>query len=254
MSRQAQTSRLLAEQHSLPLTIALHLVPGVVIVATYLLIASPLVTALNFPPHLGWVVAMCIGLAPVQLGFLLYLGKRQTGRFTLRGVIGYRDKPTPRGPLILLVIALIVGVYAVSMALTPVDTAVYQALSSWIPIENSTTSFLKGYSRSTVITTLAVSLVLTGVILPAVEEFYFRGFLLPRMSRLGGWAPVANATLFSLYHFWTPWQFLSRVGFFLPTIWVTWRKKDLRISLWVHCAGNTLLQAATLTAVVLGFA
>jgi hypothetical protein len=34
--------------------------------------------------------------------------------------------------------------------------------------------------------------------------------LLPRISRFGGWAPLINTVLFSLYHFFTPWQLLGR--------------------------------------------
>jgi hypothetical protein len=39
---------------------------------------------------------------------------------------------------------------------------------------------------------------------------YFRGHLLPRIDRFGRGAPVLNAVLFSLYHFWTPWQNVGR--------------------------------------------
>jgi membrane protease YdiL (CAAX protease family) len=47
---------------------------------------------------------------------------------------------------------------------------------------------------------LLLGLVLSGVVAPVVEEMYFRGYLLPRLSRLGRWAPVLNVTLFALYH------------------------------------------------------
>lgn len=249
-------NRLLSLRHSLPLTIALHLLPGVPIVAAYLGIASPVVDMLGLPPYLGWVIAMCLGLAPVQLGLLFFLGHRKTGRFSLREVVLYRDRPTKRGRLIGLILALIVGVFVASILLAPIDTAVYKTLFFWIPFENTGGGggFVSGYPRQTVIVTLAVCVVLTGVLLPIVEELYFRGFLLPRISHLGRWAPVLNATLFSLYHFWTPWQLVSRIGYFLPTVWATWRKKDLRISIWVHCCANSVLQLAVLTAIILGYA
>ena len=46
---------------------------------------------------------------------------------------------------------------------------------------------------------------------PIVEELYFRGYLLPRMEWMGRWAPLVNVSLFSLYHFWSPWQILGRI-------------------------------------------
>jgi uncharacterized protein len=100
--------------------------------------------------------------------------------------------------------------------------------------------------------TLVVSLVLSGPLLPAVEELYFRGYLLPRLSHLGVGAPLLNMALFALYHLWTPWQAVSRFVFFLPTVWATWRKRDLRIALGVHCLANTLGVLLTLAAVLAG--
>ncbi|MFD1537220.1 CPBP family glutamic-type intramembrane protease [Nonomuraea guangzhouensis] len=42
---------------------------------------------------------------------------------------------------------------------------------------------------------LASCVPLTGLAFPIIEELYFRGFLLPRLSRLGRWAPVVNAAV-----------------------------------------------------------
>jgi uncharacterized protein len=50
-------SKLLAERHSQWLTVILHLVPGVFIVAVYLLLAAPLAKGLGLPPFIGWVIA-----------------------------------------------------------------------------------------------------------------------------------------------------------------------------------------------------
>ena len=48
------------------------------------------------------------------------------------------------------------------------------------------------------------------------------------MNTLGKWAPFINAILFSLYHFFTPWQNLTRIVALLPYIYVVW----------VHCLSN----------------
>jgi uncharacterized protein len=246
--------RLTDDEHPLLLSVLLHLLPGVLILITYLLIAAPLVQALGYPPYLGLVVAMICALAPIQLGLLLYLGWRQNGRLSLDGIVRYTEKPLKTGALTGYVIALIIGVFVASILLNPVDRFVYDHLFSWILFESTggAGGFVSGYARSTVIATLAFSLIFTGVFLPAIEELYFRGYLLPRLSRAGKWAPILNMILFSLYHLWTPWQFFSRIGFFLPTVWVTWRKQDLRVSLWVHCVANTLVQLLTLIAILSG--
>lgn len=252
--REPLVRRLTDEQHSLPLSLALHLIPGVLILLAYQWIAAPLVWAIDYPPYLAWVIAMILALAPVQLGLPLYLGWKKNGRLSLRGVVGYLDQPLRTRALVGWVIALMIALFIASVLLAPVDAFLYERLFSWIPFERTAggSGFLAGYSRASVIVTLAVSLLFTGIILPAIEEVYFRGFLLPRMSCLGGWAPVLNAVLFSMYHLWTPWQFFSRVGFFLPTVWVTWRKQDLRVSILVHCLSNTLVQLLSLIAILAG--
>ena len=141
-----------------------------------------------------------------------------------------------------------------SFALTPLDTVIYQSFFHWVPFEGSgasATAYLNGYSRSVMIISLAVSLPLTGLSLPIIEELYFRGFLLPRLSRLGRWAPVINTVLFSLYHLWSPWIFLSRLIYPFAGFWLAWRKQDLRLSIGMHAGMNFLLQTVGIIALSL---
>ncbi len=83
-----------------------------------------------------------------------------------------------------------------------------------------------------------MSLVLN-VAVPWVEEFYFRGYLLPRMGRFGRWAPLVNTALFSLYHVWLPWEFFGRLAALLPAMYVVWCKRGLAVSVWVHVLLNS---------------
>ncbi|WP_051864525.1 CPBP family intramembrane glutamic endopeptidase [Streptosporangium roseum] len=245
--------RLLGDRHSLPLSIALHLVPGALIVAVYLLV-EPLVKAAGYPSFLGWAIAMCLALAPVQLGLLLWLGRQRNGRFSLRGVVHYLDKPVPRGKLVAIVAALIAQMVVLSTVLTSLDSVVYRWLFQWVPFEDagaSATTYINGYPQSVMTITLAVCIPLTGLSFPIIEELYFRGFLMPRLSRLGRWAPVLSAVLFSLYHLWSPWVFLSRVIFMFPGIWLVWRKKDLRLSIGMHAGTTFLLQTGGTIALLL---
>jgi membrane protease YdiL (CAAX protease family) len=84
------------------------------------------------------------------------------------------------------------------------------------------------------------------------EELYFRGYLLPRVSRLGRWAPVFNVVLFALYHLWTPWQAVTRIVFILPAVYVVWRERNIYVGIWAHCIGNTVGLVLVLAAVFAG--
>ncbi|MFI6423860.1 lysostaphin resistance A-like protein [Promicromonospora sp. NPDC050880] len=245
---------LLADRHSLPLSIALHLVPGVLIVAVYLLLAQPLMRALDLPSFLGWAIALTVVLFPLQ-GLLLWLGRRRTGRYSLRGVLGYLDKPVPRGRLVAMVAGLIVWFVVVSSLLTALDAVVYDAFFTWIPFDDagaSATTYLDGTDRTVMIATLAASIPFTGFTLPLIEEYWFRGFLLPRIAHLGAWAPVLSTVLFSLYHLWSPWVFLSRVIFFFPGPWFVWKKQDLRLSIGMHVGTTLLMSTGGTVALLLG--
>ncbi|MEU8006344.1 CPBP family intramembrane glutamic endopeptidase [Catellatospora sp. NPDC049111] len=245
---------LLADRHSLALSTALHLVPGALVVAAYLFLAEPFVKAIKYPIFLAWAIALVIVLGPLMFG-LLWLGRKRTGRYTLRTVAHYRDKPISRGKIIALIAGLIVWMTVVSLSLVPLDNFVFDNFFTWIPFEGaggSATTYIDGYSHAQLVVTMLVCLPLTGFTLPLIEEYYFRGFLLPRIAHLRWGAPVLNTVLFSVYHFWAPWTVLSKIVFLFPAVWLVWRKHDIRISIGMH-PGTCLLMATIGTiAIILG--
>ncbi|MFF1614277.1 CPBP family intramembrane glutamic endopeptidase [Amycolatopsis sp. NPDC058278] len=245
--------RLLADRHSLPLSIALHLVPGALIVAVYLLFAEPFVLAIGSPVFLGWAIALCLVLGPLMAA-LYWLGRKRNGRFSLRGVLHYTDKPLPRRKLVATAIPMFLWMMVLSTALTPLDSFVFDHFFTWLPFADaggSATTYLRGNSHSAMLTTLAICLPLTGISLPLIEEIYFRGFLMPRIAHLGRGAPVLSTVLFSLYHFWAPWTFLSKLVFFFPGPWFVWKKKDIRLSIGMHVGSTSISMAGGIIALAL---
>lgn len=83
-----------------------------------------------------------------------------------------------------------------------------------------------------------------------VEELYFRGYLLPRMEVLGGWAPLLNILLFSLYHFWSPWENAVRLLALTPWVYVTWRTRNLYLAMLIHAIINAFLGISQLNLVL----
>jgi uncharacterized protein len=60
------------------------------------------------------------------------------------------------------------------------------------------------------------------------------------MERLGRWAPLVNVSLFSLYHFWSPWQLVARILGIGPTVYAVWWKRNVYLGMVVHCTLNSL--------------
>lgn len=79
------------EQHPLLRSVILHLLPGVMVGAFYFLAVQP-VRALGFPSYMALLLAIPVVILPVQFGYLLYQGKKRNGRFSLRGVVLYRER------------------------------------------------------------------------------------------------------------------------------------------------------------------
>ncbi|MGY1899880.1 CPBP family intramembrane glutamic endopeptidase [Nocardia gipuzkoensis] len=255
MRPNGMVERLLGERHPLPLSVVLHLVPGGLIVSAYLLIGQPFVEAIGYPAFMGWAIALCLVLIPVLSG-LLWLGRRHNARFSLHGVLHYTDRPVPHGRLVAIVIALIAWMMVIGLALAPLNNF-FKGFFTWLPYANTggsgnnTYLDLHGYSHSMLLTAMVVCLPLTGISLPLIEELYFRGFLLPRIAHLGGWAPVCNTVLFALYHFWSPWVFVSRVVFTFPGYWLAWRHKDIRLSIGMHVGVTSIVATLGTTAFAL---
>jgi membrane protease YdiL (CAAX protease family) len=79
------------------------------------------------------------------------------------------------------------------------------------------------------------------LVLPATEELYFRGYLLPRMpSKLKGWTGIVHSGLFALYHFWAPWLFITRTFGVLPLIYIVRRKENIILGIISHCLLNSM--------------
>jgi membrane protease YdiL (CAAX protease family) len=222
-------------------SILLHLVPGALITAFYFLTA-PAIQRAGLPPLAALLLAILIVLIPFELGWLLVLGHRRNGRLSLDGIVLYRQR-LPWWNYALLIPAFLIWGALCFMLLNPVEGMQAAAWFNWMPAwsqPTSTAAQFGGYSRGAVLVTLAAGLVLNGFAGPIVEELYFRGYLLPRLSRFGALGSAAiNVLLFSLYHFFTPWGNLTRIAALLPLVYTVARKRNIYLAMWTHVGLNT---------------
>jgi uncharacterized protein len=233
------TASVSPEQHALPQSIALHLLPGAALFAC-VLGAAPV----GIEPVVALLFGIGLVVAPLELGYLFIQGKRRNGTWSLSGVIDYDERFSARqivrwaAPLVLWWIVIL----AISIAV--LDSWLADTVFGWYPesIRNMATFDGGGDTPPTwlLVILFAAALALNGVIGPVVEELYFRGHLLPRIDRFGRAAPVLNTVLFSIYHFWSPWQTLARVIGLLPWVYVVWRKRSVQLSIAVHVTANTI--------------
>lgn len=227
-------------QHSITKSVALHLLPGMFVVAFYIL-AAPLATKVGFPSGVTLLLGFLFILVPLELGYLLYQGKKRNGTFSLRGVVLYRER-IPIWQYLLFFLLLFALAFGILFLISPVTAFLADKVFPWLPkfLLPGGSSPYPAAARTAILITLILGLFVDGIINPIVEELYFRGYLLPRISYLGWRAPLMNAFLFTLQHFWQPYNYPLIFLIQLPLVYVVWWKRNIYISMLTHSAGNII--------------
>ena len=225
------------ERHTLLKSIILHLLPGLLVGGFYFAI-SPFVKEQGFPSIMALILAGIFVLIPFELGLVLYQKRLKNGKL-FNGVIKYCHRiPVWQyfvwGPIVLTSIGLIfTGLNFTS--------DFFITFFKWIPSDMFYDMGLsREFSKQNLIITYASFFLFLVLILPTIEELYFRGYLLPRMpAKLKGWTPIVHSSLFALYHVWTPWMFVARALGMLPLIYMV-RRKNIYLGIIVHCLMNSI--------------
>jgi membrane protease YdiL (CAAX protease family) len=226
-------------------SIALHIAPGAITTLVYVLIA-PGLEARGIPAVFGLVLATAFILIPLEIGWLLFEARRGN-RVLFREPISRKQLFGYAG--------LLIGWGLLSSVLFfRADHFLQQHVFEWLPSWYMVTSVeqFAPYSRAVLKALLFFGVIIAGFAGPIVEEFYFRGYLLPRLDQFGRTAPLVHAVLFSLYHFWTPWQNPSRIALSWAMAQVTWKTRSIYPSMLAHCVLNTVVWSTTFGAIAYG--
>jgi membrane protease YdiL (CAAX protease family) len=232
---------------SWPESIAAHLVPGVLTTVVYVLSAR-LLTPLGLPPPFALFLAMLVVLIPYEVGALVH-ASRGRGRRPSEDLIPYQER-LPLFQYAVLVPILLAWAFFCFFGIAEHEKRFLSAaFSPWTP-EWLAGAGSASASKTAWIATLVFGLVVNGLAGPLVEELYFRGYLLPRIPCSRRWSPLLNTVLFSLYHFFSPWQNLSRVLAIAPIAYVVTWKRSVSVGIAVHCLLNTIAMLLALRGVL----
>jgi membrane protease YdiL (CAAX protease family) len=218
--------------------LVLFLVPGALMTLAFVAMA-PVVEAIGLPPIAALLAAIVGVLVPIELGVVLWASRGTDGRLA---AVPYRS-PMPLRTWIWIVPVLIVAAFVGFGLHQVIEPQLIDRLFGWLPgwfVTPIPLDQVGAYSRVAWIVTFGAFLAINGFLGPIVEELYFRGYLLPRMEYMGRWGPLVNVTLFSLYHFWSPWQIAARILGFGPTVYAVRWKRNVYLGMVVHCSLNTL--------------
>lgn len=240
------------EQYSLGQSIVLHLLPGAIATAVYI-VTAPFFMELGYPSIMALYLPMILTVIIVELGYLFYRGYRKNGTYSLQGIVHYRE-PVPGWMYVVFPAVILIWGILVTALLAPLENLLLNQVFNWLPDWYAIRNLLQiktTYPREALLITAGCALILNGLVGPIVEELYFRGHLLPRLARFGRWSPLLNVALFSLYHGWTPWMFLSRLVLLAPMVYGVWWKRNIYLAIITHCLLN-LISIVVLFAQLLG--
>lgn len=216
--------------------IILHLLPGIIIGLGYgLLLRTNLFH--HYPKVFVLGVVVLIFLIPSEIGILLLTAKKENNNLNIFQVLGLKSK-LKLGEYLLYTILLFILSGILITVLKPVSDNLLSHVFQWIPDWYLLNEDMTLYSRNAIVVTIIIEFVTLTLLGPITEELYFRGFLMSRMKRLGGYSVLINTVLFALYHVWTPWLLIARIVGMLPLFYIVYKKDSLKLSITVHCLCN----------------
>jgi len=212
----------------------LYFLPG--LVPTLLLILLYYLTGKKLPSITLLVVLDFL----ITIPLMLWLIGRHTGQpFGLQIVwnIFKAQNTVPFWTATGLIALSLFWALGIFILMKPIQLFLEQQVFAWIP--NWFTPALQPSEQAQSILKWSWFLMIPfSILMPTMEEVYFRGFLLPRESLTDWRAPLLNTVLFCAYHLWSPSVFLTRVVATFPMNFFVWKYQNLFLSIIPHVLLN----------------
>ena len=226
------------KKHTISQTILFHLCPGIIQLFVLILLIPPALH-LGFPGSFADHLETFIALVPIQIGTLLFIAKKTTETCDILKLIPFQNKSKLPEYFIFLAV-MIVWAFGIDAVLSPLEDGLRDGLFSFVPDALAGRDVdLSMFAKNKLIISACLGILANGIVAPVTEELYFRGYLLPRIDASPFAAVLLNAILFSLYHFFSPWYFFSRLLMMIPLYYWVMKRKNIRFSLAAHIIANT---------------
>lgn len=200
---------------------------------------------IKIPNLLLFCIIATFTMFPIELGIILNASKKETGKYSFASAFtGHEKMPLWKSFAIAFVFFGIAGLLSVTVA--PLENYLFSELRngllSHLPTGFDWTNYeyLKAFSKPVLIATCIYYFVFNVFVGPITEELFFRGYLTSHYNKQTAFTPILIAILFSLYHFWLPFNNFFRILVFAPVAYVAYKKKNIYISMLFHCMCNLI--------------
>ena len=220
--------------------LAMTLAPSAMFTALYIVVG---VFWQGIPSlNLFFILAM-LTLFPFEMGVVLSANKKEYGKYGFQIVFSKCEKI--KWWKIFAYAFLLFGFAGlILITVAPLENALmagasdklYAILPAYFDWNNF--ELMKQYPKGMLIFTSIFYIVMNVLLFPIMEEIYFRGYLTNSLKRYGVVAPILVAVVFSLYHWWLPFNNIFRICIFAVVAVLAYKKKNIYISIAFHCICN----------------
>lgn len=224
---------------SWPQTLWMYMSPGIPVLIVYLF-GGRWLASHHQPADLALAAGFLFIGFPIELIRTLRTSRRASGHWSLRGGIDFHAALGWRRFLVRAV-ALTVAAFALLLLTLPVTAALAGGPLSFLP------GFMHpAYNWSTLplprlwlLVVAAILLVINGLLMPWIEEVYYRGYLLSRTPGRRGVAVVCGGVLFAVEHLWQPQNWLLIIGLAIMLNLAVLRWRTIWVGYVVHAFCNS---------------
>lgn len=192
----------------------------------------------------------------LQLSLIFRASKKAFGAYSLKSAfVGQEKFPFWKSLIIAFVFFGVAGLLSAFVA--PLENQLFAPLRSRLlsvlPAGFDWTNFeyIKSFPKPVLVITCVYYCIFNVFLGPVTEELFFRGYLTSHYKTQNSFTPILIAILFSLYHFWLPFNNIFRILAFGSVAYVAYKKKNIYISIFFHCICN-LLTSVSFVLEVLG--
>ena len=207
--------------------------------ATYLLLGY----FCNIPHLLLFCILGTIILVPIELGIILFSSKKEYGTYSLKSAfVGQEKVAIWKTFVIAFVFFGIAGLLFIFVA--PIENNFFAeirtSILNYLPLGFDWTNYeyLKSFPKPILILTCVYYSFFNVLLAPITEELFFRGYLTSHYEKQSIFTPIFISILFSLYHFWLPFNNVFRILTFTPIIYIGYKKKNFVVCIFFHCLCN----------------
>ncbi len=213
--------------------------PTLVLSLSYLLLGH----FCNIPHILLFCILGTFILVPMELGMIFSASKKEYGTVSLKSA--FSDYVKLANWKVIIISFVFFGIAGLLSAfIAPVENQFFAGIRSNV-LQSLPTGFdwtnyewIKSFSKPMLILTCIYYGIFNVFVGPITEELFFRGYLTSHYKTQNSSTPVLIAVLFSLYHFWLPFNNIFRILAFAPVAYVAYKKKNLYIAIFFHCLCN----------------